>query len=169
MSLYDLMSYTIPFYDINLLASTYVCLILTLWMYDYQQTTMVPLCLLVSGKNIHILFFSILLSLIYWLYFLIGITPMIRYINFLKTLTCVCLVMKYPIMKFAGNHSTLNYFLMIRSVMKKNECWCDWCACYLMTSRSYPGEWRSFCLGKQYLPWIGILDLPKSNLYNIHP
>ena len=37
MALYNLMSYLIPFYDLPLLASPYVCLILTPWMSDSQQ------------------------------------------------------------------------------------------------------------------------------------
>ena len=34
------MSYIIPLYDINLLDSNYVCLILTLWMSVYQHLEM---------------------------------------------------------------------------------------------------------------------------------
>ena len=65
--------------------------------------------------NIHLLFFLISLS---WISFLVGMSPMIRYLKFLKRLTCVGLVMKSPIMSFLGNHSKFNSFLLIRSVMK---------------------------------------------------
>ena len=37
VALYDFMPYLIPFYDLPLLASPYVCLILTPWMSDSQQ------------------------------------------------------------------------------------------------------------------------------------
>ena len=50
-----------------------------------------------QAPNIIILFFLISIYLISLLYFLIGTTPMIRYLNLLKRLPCVCLVMKYLI------------------------------------------------------------------------
>ena len=49
MDLYNLISYIIPFYDLTLVSSTYICLIITPRMSDYQHTPMVPLFLLVSG------------------------------------------------------------------------------------------------------------------------
>ena len=72
MDLYDSMWYLIIFYDLPLLASTYVCLVLTLWMSDSQHTPVVPLSLLVSGKKysytilLSITFFDILGILFYW-------------------------------------------------------------------------------------------------------
>ena len=51
MALYDLMSYLISFYDIYLVASPYICLILNPWMSNFKHTPVVPLCLLVSGTK----------------------------------------------------------------------------------------------------------------------
>ena len=68
MALYDLMSYLIPFYDLPLVSSPYVCLILTPWMYDSQNTPVVPLCLLISGtKYSH----TLLLNLTFFDFFII--------------------------------------------------------------------------------------------------
>ena len=62
------MSYLIPFYNITLVDSPYVCLILTLWMSDYQHTPLVPLCLLVSGTKYSQ---TLLLNLTYLYFFVI--------------------------------------------------------------------------------------------------
>ena len=118
MTLYDLMSYLIPFYNLLLLASPYVCLILTPWMSDSQHTHVVPLCLLVSGTKCSHTF---LLNLTFFDFFnilFIGINTMIRSLNLLKRPPCVGLVMKSAIMSFLGHNSAFNSFLLIWSVMK---------------------------------------------------
>ena len=92
-----------------------------------------------EGQNIHILFVLISLYLICLIYFLIGMTPMIMSLNFLKKPTCQGLVMKSLIILFWGRHSTLNTFLMIHSLMKKKNGWCAWCTCYMMNYHFYPG------------------------------
>ena len=74
-----------------------------------------------QGPNIHLLFVLIPLSLIYLISFLIGMTPVIRSINFLKRFTCVGLVMKYHLILVMGHNSTFNSFLLIGSVMKKKQ------------------------------------------------
>ena len=156
MDLYNLISYLIPFYDLPLLASQYVCLILNLWVSNSQHTLVVTLCLLVLGTNIHIFF----LILHYLVSVLIGMTPMISSPNFINIIPCIGLVMKYPIISFVGHHSTFNSFLLIRSVMKNNKYWYALCAWYLMTYHSSTGEWHSCCLGKECLPWLDIHGLP---------
>ena len=65
---------------------------------------------------------QISIYLISLIYFLIGMNPTIRYLNFLKRLTSIVLVMKSSIMSFVGHHYTFNYFLLIFSVIKKKKC-----------------------------------------------
>ena len=72
-----------------------------------------------QGPNIHLLFLLISLSLISLISFMIGVNNIIRSLNFFNILTCVGLVMKYPIMSFVGHHSIFNSFLLIRTLMKK--------------------------------------------------
>ena len=120
VSLYDLMLYLIPFYNLCLLASPLVCPILTLWISDSYHTPVIPLCPLVSAtKYSHILILD--LKLFDLFNFFIDITPMIRSLNFLKILPCISLVIKYPIMSFVGHHSIFNSLLLIRLVMKKKR------------------------------------------------
>ena len=91
--------YLIPFYNITLLAIVHMfvlylfcgCLIPNTRMWSLYAPWF-------QGPNIHILFFLISLYLISFISFLIGMTPMIRYLNFLKRLPCVVLVMKSTIM-----------------------------------------------------------------------
>ena len=61
--------------------------------------------------NIHILFFLISLDLIDLILFLIGMTPMISYINLLKALPCVGLIIKFPIMSFWGAPLYIQFLL----------------------------------------------------------
>ena len=75
MALYDLMSYLIPFYDLTLLATTYVCLILTLWMSDSQQKE--------AHSQVFPIYISVLTSLL-----------MLTFDLFLVPLSCISFLMQ---------------------------------------------------------------------------
>ena len=68
--------------------------------------------------NIHLLLFLVSFS---FLSFLILVNSMISSLNFSNRLSCVGLVVKYPIISFEGHHSIFNSLLLIHSVMKKKR------------------------------------------------
>ena len=51
IDLYDIMSHHVPFYILPLLASQYVCLILTPWVSYSQHIHVVPVCFLFLGTK----------------------------------------------------------------------------------------------------------------------
>ena len=90
-----------------------------MWMSYSQHTPVVPLCLLVSGTKYPL---TLLINLAFFDLFnilFIGVTPIIMSLNFSKILTCIGLVVKYPIMSFVGHHSIFNSFIQIKSMIKK--------------------------------------------------
>ena len=93
-------------------------------------------------------------TFIQYTYLLVGMNPMIRYLNFLNGFPWSGLVIKYHVIPFLGHHSPVNSFLFIQYVTKNNlMLMCAWFSWYLSPYR-YSQELCQFsCLGRQFSWW----------------
>ena len=121
LDLYDLMSYHISFINIPLIASPHFFLYL-ICVFIIPNTPLWSLYVYwFQGPDIHIILFLIPNYLISLISVFIGMMTTITSLNFSMRLSCAGLVMKSPIIPFVGQQSTFNYFLLVRSVIKKKR------------------------------------------------